>query len=206
MDNFIYPYLCGSFDSSFYAFYDYCEKVLKIKYKVHRKWNSYLNLSNYNLIYPFEEFVVFSEKPTNINMHKNVLHNETGPSIKYADGFEVYSLNGVRVPKELVMTKPENLNCKKWLKENNVEIRREFVRKVGIERVCSQLKAKCVDKKGKYELLILDIGDGRKRPYLKMLNPSIGTYHIEGVEPQIKTVEDAIVWRNGTKEEPVILT
>jgi hypothetical protein len=39
-----------------------------------------------------------------------------------------------------------------------------------------------------------------------MLNPSIGTYHIEGVPPDCDTVEKAITWRNQTSEKPVILT
>jgi hypothetical protein len=57
-----------------------------------------------------------------------------------------------------------------------------------------------------YELLILNMGDGRRRPYLKMKNPSIKTWHIEGVAPEIKTVKEALAWRNGTDEAPEVLT
>ena len=53
---------------------------------------------------------------------------------------------------------------------------------------------------GKYELLTLDVGDGRIRPYLKMLNPSINEACIEGVRPEIKTVKEAICYRNGLNE------
>jgi hypothetical protein len=56
---------------------------------------------------------------------------------------------------------------------------------------------------------MLDLGDGQKRPYLKMLNPSIGVFHIEGVPADITTVRQAINWRAGDEREewqPEILT
>ena len=72
-----------------------------------------------------------------------------------------------------------------------------MVERIGIERVCQMFKAQCLDKRGEYELLALDLGDGRIRPYLKMLNPSIGVWHVEGVAPNITTVQAALNFRNG---------
>ena len=203
--SFVYPYLSGQFDSSYFAFYDFCNNVLGIKFKQQKNWDCYLKLSDCSIIYPFKEFVVISEKPTQINMKNMLLHNETGASIEYADGFSVYSLNGVRVPKEIVMTSAEKLDPKLILKEQNAEVRREIVRKIGVERVCKSLNAKVIDRQDNYELLNLDLGD-RFRPYLKMKNPSIGVYHIEGVHPDCDTVEKALNWRNGTSDIPKILT
>src|SRR3990167_5042032 len=80
-------------------------------------------------------------------------------------------------------------------KEQNAEIRREIVRKIGMERIILKCGATVLDKKGDYELLAFDIGDGRIRPYLKMKNPSIFTWHVEGVAPGIKTVDEALTWR-----------
>ncbi len=88
------------------------------------------------------------------------------------------------------------------LRETNAEIRREIVRKIGIEKVCKDLNAQPIshyrdEVNGmNYELLLLDLGDGRTRPYLKMRNPSIGVYHIEGVPPEITSAEQALIWRN----------
>lgn len=135
------------------------------------------------------------------------LHNDKGAAVKFSvDGWkDLYFLNGVKVPKWLVATREGDLDPRKVLELKNAEVRREFVRKVGIERICYSLKAVVRDRVGNYELLLLFLDDNRPRPYLKMLNPSIDTWHVEGVPPQITTVEQALRWRNQTTEEPEIL-
>jgi hypothetical protein len=58
------------------------------------------------------------------------------------------------------------------------------------------------EKTSTYDLILLDLGDGRERPFLKMRNPSLeDVYHIEGVPPGIKTVREALNWRNGMTNE-----
>ena len=113
-------------------------------------------------------------------------------AIAYPDGWGLYCLNGIRVPEQLVTTQAEQLDCQFILKERNAEIRREFVRKAGIEKVCRDLHARRIDQRDSYELLLLNLGDGRERPYLKMKNPSIGVYHIEGVASDCRTVQQAL--------------
>lgn len=108
--------------------------------------------------------------------------------------------------KEYAVTPWDKLDPHCVLKETNAEVRRELVRKIGIERVVEKLGAEVVDKEEGYELLLLDIGDGNKRPYLKMINPSTGTYHIEGVPPGTETVKAAITWRNQTDEKPTSIS
>lgn len=139
---------------------------------------------------------------------RNQPHCEIGQAIILPnDG--LWFLNGVLVSQDLVETPAEKLNPRLLLKATNAEVRREIVRKIGIERVCAALATKILDKSGEYELLSLDLGDGRSRPYLKMRNPSIGVYHIEGVAPHITTVRQAINWRAGNDQEewtPEVLT
>ncbi|RLC38715.1 MAG: hypothetical protein DRH51_07995 [Candidatus Coatesbacteria bacterium] len=141
--------------------------------------------------------------------HKNyVLHSETGPAIEFMWGekeFEIYCLNGVRVPATIALTPAEELDPHILLGTDNAEVRREIVRKIGIERVCKVLGAETIDKKGDYELILLELGDSRRRPYLKMRNPSLGVYHIEGVHPSCNTVEEALKWRNGSDLEPEVI-
>jgi len=135
----------------------------------------------------------------NLNSEKQ-LHKDQAPAVIWPSQEKEYFLNGVKCPETIVLPKPEDLPAKFLLKEQNAEVRREIVRKIGIERICKDLGAECIDKKGDYELLMLDLQDGRARPYLKMKNPSIGVYHIEGVEPKIRTVNEALAWRNGLEK------
>jgi hypothetical protein len=142
-----------------------------------------------------------------LHMDAEQLHAVEGPAVSWPEGEEQYFfLNGVHVPSEIVETSARQLEPRLLLKERNVQVRREIVRKIGIERVCEALEAECLDRQGNYELLLLDLQDGRTRPFLKMKNPSIGVYHIEGVAPECRTVAEALAWRNQSDVPPTVLT
>ena len=161
---------------------------------------------NANWFIPHKNICWISERHNVCKLKDGRIHSDGSPAVAYPDGFSVWALNGVRVSKEIAETSAEKLNPQLVVKEKNAEVRREIVRKIGIERVCKDLKAEVIDKSGDYEVLLLNLGDGRKRPYLKMINPSIETYHIEGVAPEINTVQKALNWRNQTEEMPIVLT
>jgi hypothetical protein len=212
--DFIWSYLAGNFDSHIFGYYDFYLDEIKIEIDPENKrkydiWKSTLELG---LIYTFDDICLVSKKPIEIHINKDkVLHCETGPAISYEDGFSVYSLNGVRMKKEYVVTPWDEMDPVIIVKEKNAEVRRELVRKIGIERIIDKLGAKVLDKDGDYELLLLDLKDGRHRPYLKMKNPSIGVYHIEGVHPDCKTVKQALQWRycgsvNNNFINPLVIT
>lgn len=202
---FVHPYIDGSFSASYFSFYDYMNKILEIKFDNQESFDIYMQTVSIGLVYPLDEICIVSEKPIEINMKDGKLHADGKPSIKYKGNFNVWSLNGVRVTKEIAETPSEKLNPRLILTEKNAEIRREIVRKIGIERVIKKLGAKVIDSEEDYDLLNFNVL-GEERIYLKMKNPSIGTYHIEGVHPSCKTVEDALSWRNGTNEKPRKLT
>ena len=201
---FIWPYLDGQFFSYWSAWADYFRDVL------------HLNLTEYwqvkdqtilGMVYPLKEHVIICERPKIISLKNGVLHNDGGPSVYYKDGTSVWSLNGVRVPQWIAETPESEIDPSKFAELKNAEHRREFVRKVGIERIAKHCNAKLLDKQGTYELLSIDLGEDVGRwPYLKMLNPSINTWHMECVDREIKTVQEAIVWRNQSELVPEQLT
>jgi hypothetical protein len=140
-------------------------------------------------------------------LHGEQLHSDDGPALSWQEGNDQhFFLNDVHVPKELVLTPARELDPRLILRERNVGVRREIVRKIGIERICQVLGAQTLDSQGDYELLLLDLQDGRRRPFLKMKNPSVGIYHIEGVAPECHTVAEALAWRNQADVPPSVLT
>lgn len=199
---------CG-YDSGWTAFYDYMQRI-GIEYDADWEfdaWKNFILKSGVFATVLRENVAYLCRRPNLVKVNASFdLHNPSGPAISWRDGYEEYALNGVFVDKELVMTPGENLDPVILVKEKNAEIRREIVRKIGIERVVQKLGAEVIDKQGEYELLLLNIGDGRKREYLKMQNPSIATYHIEGVPVGTKTVAAALAWRNGRQDAPSKLT
>lgn len=205
---FSWPFTMGQFDSSIFSFYDFFlnETSVDIDDSLKEKYNSWKKTMNIGAFYCFEDVCLVISSPTEVHRKNGNFHNENGMAIKWKDGFGIYALNGVKMNEKYVMTPWNQLDPKLILKEENAEVRREIVRKIGVERIIKELGAKVLDKQGDYELLSLNLGDGRNRPYLKMKNPSIGVYHIEGVSPDCTSVRDAIIFRNGTDEIPEQLT
>lgn len=195
--DFVYPYMDGSFFVGYFAFYDFLfseTSVTPLSGELLERYNWYRDTTQLSLIYPLKEFCVLSEKPIKVKMRNGVLHADGESALEYSDGFSLYMLNGVQVPKAVALTPWDKLDPHLILTEKNAEVRREIVRKIGIERICAKLNAKVLDREGEmYELLELSSGENRASyPFLKMLNPSIGCYHIEGVPVGTKTVKQAL--------------
>ena len=137
------------------------------------------------------------------------LHCNHGPATY--DGEQCrYYLHNVEVPDWLITTPASRLDPARFTTIFNAEVRREFVRKVGIDMIIQRCGATTIDKQGDYELLSLSIPETpaahelfmpnwrialMEWRYLKMKNPSIGTWHVEGVPNQCRTVMDALRWR-----------
>jgi hypothetical protein len=194
--DFVYPYLDGSFTSHYFSYIDF---FLNLGVKGFPKEIKYfLKTHKVGLIYPLEDIIVATQKPNIINKNNNGLHKDGGVALSYNDNglSDIYSLNGVVMPKEYVITPAEKLDVKIILTEKNAEIRRELIRKIGIGRFLEVSNSKVLDEKGNYELLSIELsGEVKDAKYLKMINPSIGCFHVEPVSPECLTVEESINWR-----------
>jgi hypothetical protein len=117
-------------------------------------------------------------------------------------------LNGVQMQPEQVLTPAGKIAPETVLAESNADRRRELIRKVGIERMLAKIPHQTLDKRGDYELLDICLSEQVSHArYLKMLNPSVGAWHVEGVDPECKTITEALNWRNNNwHETPEILT
>ena len=144
----------------------------------------------------FRNAAIICERHAEFHLVEGKLHRDGGPAVAWSDGWGVYALNGVRVPGWLAEEKAEEIDPARFAKIDNVEIRREFVRKVGVERIVQEMGGQRLDAVGDYELIEVDLGGSTGRhPYLKMLNPSIGVWHLECVERTCRTVQQALNFR-----------
>lgn len=156
--------------------------------------------------WPNPNFVLVSDPPVQINLLDSRLHCETGMALEYPDGWGLWELHGVRVPRWLVTTHERDLQPKKMMEIDNVQVRCEFVRKLGAERIVSALSRGPIDRASyrtangeehSYELHRLAVSEGIEWNYLRMVNPSVGLVHFEGVPNDCMTVQGALNFRNG---------
>lgn len=210
-------YHWGQADAFWIAFYDYCQRVLEVKYEATAAKHLAIHMkvsSSCGWWYPFENICVVCERPLELHWRQpapEMLHRDGGPAIVMRDGWSVWILNNVRVPKWLAETPEAQIDPARIKEIMNAEVRREFIRKVGIERIAAALNAETVDEvefendtgRHSYALLSLEIGEERWL-YLKMENPSLrGTYHLEGVPNSVESVRAALLFRNGLKESQI---
>jgi hypothetical protein len=148
-----------------------------------------------------EEFCLVSDFPETLKVNsRNQPHAELGPSHRWRDGFSIWHLNGVLVEPWMAEQHPDDLDARKILQIENVDQRRECIRRLGSERLTQQLDAKVLHTEnrevgGNYELLAIDMNFGDPWRFLKMNNPSIDAVHVEAVPRECETVTHAINWR-----------
>jgi hypothetical protein len=150
----------------------------------------------------FEGIVFCCERPEKqIVNSAGVLHCENGPAILCREGWPVWALNGVQMKEDQIMTPSERMDPRIILSEQNVDVRRELLRKIGIERFMQVSQTKKLHAMGDYELLAIDLSSELpQRRFLKMLNPSLGIWHVEGVPQECETVQHAL---NSRKPAPL---
>jgi hypothetical protein len=149
--------------------------------------------------WPNKDFVMACARPLEINRNiAGQLHADGKLAISWPDGWGLYMLNGVKVPDWLVLTSARDINPSVLTTDKSLEsvdVRREFIRKVGIERCLDTLGWKPKDIQGDYTLGEVTVGEGTRRVYLRMLNPSVKVWHLEAVHPDCGTVQEALNYR-----------
>ncbi|MGW8324130.1 MAG: DUF6745 domain-containing protein [Desulfobacterales bacterium] len=200
----------GQHEVHWLGFYDYFNNVLKLELQTEKLAGLWMIAQSAGWFLPHENICWISERHDVCKLKNGIIHCDGGPAIHYPDGFSVWALNGVRVPEYIAITQAEKIDPELIIKEKNAEVRREIVRKIGIERVCQKLSIDTIDTgldyvNNKCELLKLNIhGDTHK--YIKLINPSVPEiYHIEGVPVECENIDQALNSRkpDGLKKIPI---
>jgi hypothetical protein len=210
LDFYLNHQIYGSHDAPWLSFYDTWKKLGKEKEV--EPLNGLIELAYHcGWWAAYDKTAFLQHRHAEIHMNStNQLHKDLGPAVRYRDGYQMWYLNGVAMPQDIIMTPGEQLDCGLVAKTENVEQRREILRKIGAERYVHKVGAKVLDTeknaKGEtvYELIQIDIRNRNPARALKMLNPSLPeVWHIEFVRENANTVGEALMFRNGLTPDQI---
>ena len=91
-----------------------------------------------------EEIVFCSKNPSEIHWQDDFLHNESGPAVLYRDGFSIYSINGVQLDEQIVMS-PETQTVEQIQSDNNADRRAIRIERFGWTRYLKTIQAECIE-------------------------------------------------------------
>jgi hypothetical protein len=119
------------FDLVWLSFYDFFHRI-GVKYEC-KEFYTYLEKVRDARIYDsiqFETVCIVSRLPITISREDERLHAEEGPAIAFKDGYKLYFWKGVAVPEKLIET-PNKITKEDILAQDNAEVRRAFMEKLG---------------------------------------------------------------------------
>lgn len=209
--------LCLNHWVSWVGFYDFLlEQLFPEKTGKHKNFVAYKNaVQDIGYVICFQDIVFISEHPQHLSLDTaGRLHHEIMPSMLYSDGYALFNLNGVSVPKWVIETPKDKINTADVLALTNTEQRAAVMRHVGLAYFLDSLNAEKIDEDVGYKLYYLKVENTKIGPYLHMKCPSSGREFLEGVgdpnkytnlDPTIKTCEQALKWR-GEKASNNLMT
>jgi hypothetical protein len=129
------------------------------------------------------------------------LHNATGPSVTFRDGWAIYAWHGVCVPERLI-TAPDELNRDDFFGAENVEARRIIQERMGA-RFVDEIGGRFIDGGTHGVLYEVDLpGDPEQvARYVQVADPSTGHEYYLRVPPTIQTAEEAVAWTFGVSAD-----
>jgi len=162
-----------------------------------------------------DECCVITERPMHLSLDaEGRLHDESQMAIRYSDGWGLHCWHGVNVAPYIIET-PEKIDVKDIVGEENAEIRRIKIERMGEDKFLADANAKLVDedtdKDGQpRKLWRVDFeNDTNNDPWqgVQVSNSTAepdGTRHmfVIPVPPNVRTVAEGVAWSfNMTVEE-----
>lgn len=101
-----------------------------------------------NFWWPGTTFCIASAKPTRLYLdERGRPHSDVGQACSWSDGFGWYAVHGVEVPDEKshVVTNPESITAVEVKAEQNLELRRIMVQRMGYQKYFDAIGAKVLD-------------------------------------------------------------
>jgi hypothetical protein len=181
----------GFADAHFLSFYDYFWREFNIE--ICAKLEGLMKVAETSgFISFYDDTCVIQARPEIILFDElNRLHCETGPAIRFPDGFAVHAYQGTRIPSHWVEDR-KNIDPNEIIKIDNVELRAIGATLAGWPKMLEVLEAKIIDDSGNDDIgqLIEMTLPGVESPglFLKAVCPRNGII-VEGV-PRISDIDN----------------
>ena len=185
-------------DGSHPVLLNFCIGILDCPFDL-EKWQALRSLSTEcGSILMFEQACIVCDRPTRLAVDpERRLHAEGEPALAYADGYHIYSYQGVQLPERYGALHPNLWQAQWLLGEDNAELRRVLIQGIGYARICQELQAIELDSWREYTLLRIDQAVDVEPVYLlKMTCPSTSHIHATRVPPDMRSAREAIRWVN----------
>lgn len=178
-----------SFYQFFEPYFDFISAVLGlIEIAQHAGWTWF-----------YHGIAVVSERPRIIARDDQMrLHNPDGPALGYEDKFGVYMLSGIRI-EPWIINNPERINFANITAEQNVEIRRLMIKRMGFDRFIRESGATLVHEDTFGSLYRIELEGDEPYVLVQVTNSTPepdGTYekYVLRVPPDMKTAHQAVAW------------
>ena len=139
--------MLGSVDAWWASYYEFCGELVEYKTEDKKRLAAYQKVIKtvfWTIPYPKIAFV--SMRPNLISFDdQDRLHNETGPAIRFRDGYSLYAIHGVRLPFAHIVEAPEKITLAEIREEINAEVRRVMITRMGLDKYFQQSEAKLID-------------------------------------------------------------
>jgi len=189
---------CGNILAGYCAFYDFLISEVKPldTDEQMRVWGLFKRFSEkFHYIFPFKDMCFVSQKPEHIIFQNDLMHHDTLPALRYPDGYELYSIRGVTIEKEIF----EKLRDRTFELEDLTNMENADARAVAI----SMMRPELILEKENAELVHTGIkgtklyrvpnflDTGNVEYCMTMVCPSTGRDFLEWVEPSVGEKCDA---------------
>jgi len=110
--------------------------------------------------WPYRGLAILTERPCSISRDsRGRLHSENALALEYPDGWGVYAIHGVSVPKKYIETPADLIDPTEVLRERNAEIRAAVISKIGFQRLFRKLKYRLISKANGNSLIEFRVRD-----------------------------------------------
>jgi hypothetical protein len=116
----------GGWDNFWIAFYDFATKIgVTYKPETQKLLDAYKYYArSCGVAYLYKDVAFVSDRSETIKFDaQRRLHCDDGPSVRWRDGFSIYTWRGLRIPRELIEDR-HKIKPKEILKMSNAELRR----------------------------------------------------------------------------------